>query len=362
VLSELLYGFRDAFGPFNVFHYITFRSALGAFSAFLLCFFLLPVWIAYFRRRGVGQVIRSDGPKSHGAKAGTPTMGGLVVVGAIALCLVLWARPQSPLVWLSLAALLWFGGVGAVDDWLKLREQHSRGLSAMWKLFWQFLGAFLIGAAYLLVAPGGLESGSVLSLPFWKHPLVIPAGAYLFMVSVVMVGMSNAVNLADGLDGLAAGLIGLSAAGLVVIAYLAGNLKFSGYLMIPYVPAAGELAVVCAILAGACLGFLWYNAPPAEVFMGDVGALGMGGLLGAVAVFCRAEVLMLVIGGVFVLEALSVLAQVGSFKLTGKRVLRMAPLHHHFELSGVPETKVIVRFWIFSLLLVLGMLMTLKLR
>ena len=362
MLSELLYGLRGEFSPFNVFHYITFRSALGALSAFLVCFLLLPLWIALFRRRGVGQVIRKEGPKSHRAKAGTPTMGGLIVVGAIALCLVCWARPASPLVWLSLAALLWFGGVGVVDDWLKLAEGHSRGLPAMWKLFWQFLGAFLLGGAYLLVSPGGLDQGSLLSIPFWKHPLSVPVGAYLFVVALVMVGMSNAVNLTDGLDGLAAGLIAMTAAGLIVIAYLAGNLKFSGYLRIPYVPAAGELAVVCAILVGACLGFLWYNAPPAQVFMGDVGALGMGGLLGAVSVFCRAEVLMLIFGGVFVLEALSVLAQVGSYKLLGRRVLRMAPLHHHFELSGVPESKVIVRFWIFSLLLVLGMLMTLKLR
>jgi phospho-N-acetylmuramoyl-pentapeptide-transferase len=362
MLSDLLYGLRGDFGAFNVFHYITFRSALGALSAFLVCFVCLPFWIALFRRHGVGQVIRNDGPSSHGVKAGTPTMGGLVVVLAIALCLVLWARPDSPLVWLSLASLLWFGGIGAVDDYLKLREANSRGLTAMWKLFWQFLGAFLLGAAYLLVQPGGLEHGSLLSLPFWKHPLVIPVGAYLFMVSFVMVGTSNAVNLTDGLDGLAAGLIALTAAGLSVVAYLAGNLKFSGYLRIPYVPAAGELAVVCAILVGACLGFLWFNAPPAQVFMGDVGALGMGGLLGTIGVFCRAEVLLLIFGGVFVLEALSVLAQVGSYKLTGKRVLRMAPLHHHFELSGVPEPKVIIRFWIFSLLLVLGMLMTLKLR
>jgi len=362
MLSDLLYGFRGSFGGFNVFHYITFRSALGALSAFLLCFLVLPVWIAHFRKRGVGQIIRSDGPKSHGSKAGTPTMGGIVVVAAIVICIVLWARPASPLVWLSLLSLLWFGSVGAVDDWLKLRERHSRGLPAMWKLFWQFLGAFTIAMAYLLLTPGGIENGSTLSLPFWKHPLVIPMSVYLFMVSVVMVGTTNAVNLTDGLDGLAAGLIAFSAVGLAVVAYLAGNLKFSGYLRIPYVPAAGELAVVAAILIGACMGFLWYNAPPAQVFMGDTGALGMGGLLGSVAVFCRAEVLLLIFGGVFVLEALSVLAQVGSYKLLGRRVLLMAPLHHHFELSGVPESKVIIRFWIFSLLLVMSMLVTLKLR
>ncbi len=361
MLSELLYGWRSDVGAFNVFHYITFRSALGALSAFLACFLLLPRWIEWFRRRGVGQVIRSDGPSSHGPKAGTPTMGGFVVVGAIGVGIALWAKP-GPLVWLSMLALAWFGGIGLVDDLRKLRERHSRGLSARAKLFWQFTGAIVIAVLYLYATQGGLEQPGRLTLPFWKHDVLVPAWAYVLLASFVMVGTTNAVNLTDGLDGLAAGSLALAAGGLGVMAYLAGNAKFSGYLHIPFVPAAGELSVVLAILVGACLGFLWFNAPPAQIFMGDVGALGMGGLLGAVAVFARAEIALVVFGAVFVVEALSVLAQVGFYKLRRRRILLMAPLHHHFELRGVPEPKVIVRFWIFSVLLIIAMLMTLKLR
>jgi phospho-N-acetylmuramoyl-pentapeptide-transferase len=362
VLSDALYNLRWLFKGLNVFHYITFRSVAGALTAFLLCYVFLPMWIDYFHRRGLGQVIRPDGPQSHKPKAGTPTMGGLVVILVASVCLLLWAKPGNPLVWMSLLALLWFGGIGAVDDWLKLKEMHSRGLSPNEKLLWQFVGAIVISVLYLVSSPGGMESAGTLSLPFLKHPVPIPLVFYIFLSSVVMVGTSNAVNLTDGLDGLAAGLIALAAVGLAVVAYLAGNLKFSAYLRIPYVPNAGELAVVCAIVVGACLGFLWYNAPPAQVFMGDVGALGLGGILGAMAVFAKAELLLVIFGGVFVLEALSVLAQVGIFKLSKRRVFLMAPLHHHFELKGLPESKLIIRFWIFSLLLVISMLMTLKLR
>ena len=362
MLSEALYSLKWLFKGFNVFHYITFRSVAGSLTAFLLCYFFLPMWIDYFRRRGLGQVIRSDGPQSHKPKAGTPTMGGLVVILTVAACLLLWAKPGNGLVWMSLLAMLWFGGIGAVDDWIKLREMHSRGLSPNEKLLWQFVGAIVISVLYLVSSPGGMERAGTLSLPFIKQPVPLPLVIYMFLSSVVMVGTSNAVNLTDGLDGLAAGLIALAACGLAVVAYLAGNLKFSAYLHIPYVPSAGELAVVCAIVVGACLGFLWYNAPPAQVFMGDVGALGLGGVLGAVAVFAKAELLLVIFGGVFVLEALSVLAQVGIFKLSKRRVFLMAPLHHHFELKGLPESKVIIRFWIFSILLVISMLMTLKLR
>jgi phospho-N-acetylmuramoyl-pentapeptide-transferase len=361
VLSELLFSWRDSFGALNVFHYITFRSALGALSAFLACFLLLPRWIEWFRRRGVGQIIRADGPSSHGQKAGTPTMGGFIVVTAIAAGMMLWAKP-GPLVWLSLLALAWFGAIGLVDDLRKLRERHSRGLSARAKLAWQIAGAAGLAALYLHLTQGGLDQPGRLALPFWKHDVMVPGWAYVLLATVVMVGTTNAVNLTDGLDGLAAGSLALAAGGLAVMAYLAGNARFSAYLNIPFVPAAGELAVVLAILTGACLGFLWFNAPPAQVFMGDVGALGMGGLLGAVAVFARAEIALIVFGAVFVIEALSVLAQVGFYKLRRRRILLMAPLHHHFELRGVPEPKVIVRFWIFSVLLIIAMLMTLKLR
>ena len=362
MLSDLLYSMRGSFNALNVFHYITFRAAMGALVTFLLCFLLLPAWIGYFKRRGMGQVIRMDGPQSHRPKAGTPTMGGLVMVASTAISLVLWARPGNYLVWLNLLALLWFGAIGVVDDCLKLKEQHSRGLSATSKLLWQFLGAILLAITYVVLFPGGMDRAAVLSLPFLKYPIDIPLALYVTMAALVMVGTSNAVNLTDGMDGLAAGCIGMTAAGLAVVAYLAGNFKFSSYLHIPYIPAAGELAVACAALIGACLGFLWYNAPPAQVFMGDVGALGLGGLLGAMAVFIKAELLLVIFGGVFVIEALSVLAQVGFYKFSKRRILLMAPLHHHFELRGLPESKLVVRFWIFSALLIISMLLTLKLR
>jgi phospho-N-acetylmuramoyl-pentapeptide-transferase len=289
-------------------------------------------------------------------------MGGLVALAAIALGVVLWARPSNALVWLCLVALIWFGAVGAVDDWLKLRDHNSRGLSAPAKLFWQFLGAIVIIVLYVAATPDGWASAGMISLPFLKQPVAVPPAASLMLGVLVMVGTSNAVNLTDGLDGLAAGCLALTAAGMGVVAYLVGNLKFADYLRIPFIADAGELAVVSAILVGASLGFLWFNAPPAQVFMGDVGALGLGGLLGAIAVFIKAELLLVIFGGVFVLEALSVLAQVGYFKLRKRRILLMAPLHHHFELRGLPESKLIIRFWIFSILLIVGMLATLKLR
>ncbi len=362
MLSRLLFSLRDVFGAFNVFQYITFRSAFGALVAFGICYITMPSWIAFLRRRGIGQVVRTDGPQSHQPKAGTPTMGGVVLLIVIALSTTLWAWPDRPLVWLILVALLWFGGIGVVDDLKKVRSQYHRGLSPTSKLLWQSLGAVGITLIYLLRAPQGVQEASILSLPFLKYPVYIPTAVYVLLACIVMVGTTNAVNLTDGLDGLAAGCMALTGTGLGVMAYLAGNKIFSTYLRIVHIPEAGEVAVVCAILVGACLGFLWYNAYPAQIFMGDVGSLGLGGMLGAVAVFIKAELLLVIFGGVFVLEALSVLAQVGFYKLKKKRILLMAPLHHHFELRGLPESKVIVRFWIFSILLIVGMLCTLKLR
>ena len=362
MLSDFLYGLKHLWSPFNVFHYITFRMALGAAVAFLICFFLMPAWIRLFERRGVGQIIRKAGPKAHRRKSGTPTMGGVVVVGAIAVCILLFARPGNPLVWLGLSSLLWFGAIGFVDDWMKLKERRSRGLSAPTKLLWQFIGAILLACGYLLTMPYGIEQGSLMSLPFIKHALPIPLILYLFVTALVMVGTSNGVNLTDGLDGLAAGCVALAAVGLVVLSYVSGNKPISSYLRIVYIPNAGELAVLGAIVVGALMGFLWYNAYPAQVFMGDLGALGLGGMLGAIAVFTKSEVPLMIFGGVFVLESVSVLAQVGVFKLTRKRIFLMAPLHHHFELSGVHESKVIVRFWIFGVLLIVAMLSMLKLR
>jgi phospho-N-acetylmuramoyl-pentapeptide-transferase len=362
MLSDFLYGLKGLWSPLNVFHYITFRMALGAAVAFILCFTMMPAWIRWFQRRGMGQVIRKAGPRAHRKKSGTPTMGGVVVAGSITACILLFARPGNPLVWLSLFSLLWFGAIGFVDDWRKLSERRSRGLSAPVKMLWQFVGAVVLACAYLLSRPYGIEQGAVLSLPFIRNALVIPLVVYLFLAALVMVGTSNGVNLTDGLDGLAAGCVALAAVGLAVLAYVSGNKPIASYLRIMYVPNAGELAVVGAIVVGALMGFLWYNAYPAEVFMGDLGALGLGGMLGAIAVFIKAEVPLAIFGGVFVLESVSVLAQVGVYKLIRRRIFLMAPLHHHFELSGVHEAKVIVRFWIFGVLLIVAMLSMLKLR
>jgi len=362
VLSELLFSLHRSFFPFNVFRYITVRAAVGALTAFLLCCIFMPAWIRYVRRRHMGQVVRKDGPSTHRKKEGTPTMGGLVGMGAAVVCILLWARPQSHLVWLSLFAIIWFGGIGLTDDLLKFTRHSSGGLSMSAKLLWQSLGAFALISVYAVFEPWGFEHASLISLPFLKNPIYWGFAAYLFLAALVIVGTTNAVNLSDGLDGLAAGCCTFAAAGLGIYAYLAGNRQFSSYLHIFYVPEAGELAVICGILVGVCLGILWFNSYPADVFMGDVGALGLGGILGTLAVFIKAEVVLAIFGGVFVAEALSVLFQVASFRFWGRRIFRMAPLHHHFELRGVPETKVIVRFWIFSILLIIAMLSTLKLR
>ena len=362
MLSELLFSLRNEWSPLNVFRYITFRAAIGALSAFLLCYLFLPPWINYVRRRKMGQLVRKDGPKTHLKKAGTPTMGGLIMVLVSAVCILLWVRPRSHLVWLSLGSLLWFAGIGMADDWLKFTRRNTGGLSATSKLLWQSVGAIILVAIYSVLSPWGLEGASMLSLPFLRNPVTMAFSIYLFVAMLVIVGTTNSVNITDGLDGLAAGCCAFAASGLGVYAYLVGNKGFASYLRILYVPEAGELAVICAILTGACLGFLWFNAYPAEVFMGDVGALGLGGALGSLAVFIKAEVVLAIFGGVFVAEALSVLFQVASFRLLKRRIFKMAPLHHHFELGGIPEAKVIVRFWIFSLLLIVAMLSTLKLR
>ncbi len=359
MLYHLLYPLREWFGPFNVFRYITFRTFYATVTAGLLVFFLMPRFIAYFRRKRMGQVIREEGPQSHHTKAGTPTMGGVVMIAAVTLAVLLWGNLTNPYLWLALGTLLSFGFLGFVDDYLKLTRGRNLGLRAREKLLVQ--AVLVVGLWFLLFRVVGLSDELV--FPFLKmlHPEL--GLLYLPFLFLVVVGTSNAMNLTDGLDGLAivpfmvvAGVYGL-------LAYLTGHVKFAHYLQIPYVPGVGELAVFCGALFGAGLGFLWYNAHPAEIFMGDVGSLGLGAALGAVAVMVKEELLLVVAGGLFVAEALSVILQVGYFKLTGgRRLFRMAPLHHHFELSGWPENKVVVRFWIVSVICGILALSTLKLR
>jgi phospho-N-acetylmuramoyl-pentapeptide-transferase len=364
------------FSPLNVFRYITVRTAVASLTAMLLSLLLGPWVIERLREMQVKQYIREEGPKGHHAKAGTPTMGGVLIVAAIVIPTLLWADLRNPYVLLSLGATIAFGAIGFVDDYNKVVRRRNLGLRAGPKFSFQVLTCAAVGVALLRLQAIGAYS-TQLSVPFLKklHPdLVIDLLArhrfiwplafvpfVLFLVFVI-VGCSNAVNLTDGLDGLAIGCVLVSSAALTVLTYLSSHARFAEYLEIQRIPDAGELVIFCGSLVGASLGFLWYNAHPAEMFMGDVGSLALGGAIGTVAVIIKQEILLISIGGVFVLEALSVIIQVGSFKLTGKRVFRMAPLHHHFEMLGWSESKIIVRFWIAALVFALFSLTTLKLR
>ena len=346
---------------FNVFSYITLRAVLAMLTALMISFIVGPAMIRKLTAYKIGQSVRDDGPQTHLVKAGTPTMGGALILVAMAVSTLLWADLKNPYVWVVLATTLGFGAIGWVDDWRKVVHRNPKGLPARTKYFWQSLiGA---GVAVFLAMTATLPAHTELIVPFFKM-LTIPLGGVGFAVLTyfVIVGSSNAVNLTDGLDGLAIMPTVMVAGALALFAYVAGNFVFSRYLGVPYVPGAGELAVFCTALAGAGLGFLWFNAYPAEVFMGDVGALALGAAIGVVAVIVRQEIVLFVMGGVFVVETLSVVLQVGSFKLTGKRIFRMAPLHHHYELKGWKENQVVVRFWIISMMLVLVGLSTLKLR
>jgi len=308
----------------------------------------------------IGQTVRDDGPQTHLSKAGTPTMGGALILIVIAITTILWGDLNSHHVWIVLGVTMAFGVIGWIDDYLKLVRKNSDGLVARWKYFWQSVVG--LTAAVILYSTAQLPAETELIVPFFKE-VAIPLGMGFVLLSYLMiVGMSNAVNLTDGLDGLAILPTVMVGAALGLIAYVAGNLQFSGYLQIPYIPGAGELAVFCGALIGAGLGFLWFNTYPAQVFMGDVGALALGAALGVVAIIVRHEIVLLIMGGLFVLETASVIMQVASFRFTGKRIFRMAPIHHHFELKGWPEPKVIVRFWIVTLVLVTVGLSTLKLR
>ena len=370
-LADLLKGWISGF---HLFQYLTFRTIMSTLTALAVSLLAGPAIIRKLTAIKAGQVIRTDGPQSHLIKAGTPTMGGALILGSIAVATLLWADLRNRYVWLVLGVSLAFGAIGFYDDYKKLVLKDSRGLAARWKYFWQSL--FGLSVALFLYFTADTPAATTLYLPLikqaqlplapiadisspslWIGGIIFVAVAYL-----IVVGFSNAVNLTDGLDGLAIMPSVLVATALGVFAYLAGNKVFSEYLGIPAIPGAGELAIFCSALAGAGLGFLWFNTYPAQVFMGDIGALAIGAALGCIAVIVRQEIVLLIMGGVFVMETASVMLQVASFKLTGKRIFRMAPIHHHFELKGWPEPRVIVRFWIISVVLVLIGLATLKVR
>ncbi|HEV7632455.1 MAG TPA: phospho-N-acetylmuramoyl-pentapeptide-transferase [Steroidobacteraceae bacterium] len=346
---------------FNVFSYLTLRGILAVISALLLSLLVGPGMIAKLSRYQIGQVVRTDGPKSHLPKAGTPTMGGALIIVAISIATLLWADLSSRYIWIILGVTLAFGLIGFYDDYLKLVVGNSKGLAARWKYLLQSVAG--IGAALTLYYTARVPGETTLFLPIVKE-FALPLGAvgFVSLAYLMIVGMSNAVNLTDGLDGLAIMPAAMVAGALGIFAYASGNAIFANYLSIPAIPGAGEVLIFCGAMVGAGLGFLWFNSYPAQVFMGDIGALALGAALGLIAVIVRQEVVVLVMGGVFVLETASVILQVASFKMTGKRIFRMAPIHHHFELKGWAEPKVIVRFWIISLLLVLAGLATLKVR
>ncbi|MFZ4484027.1 MAG: phospho-N-acetylmuramoyl-pentapeptide-transferase [Chthoniobacterales bacterium] len=358
--SEILKGF-------NVFQYITFRALAAGVTAFVLSLVFGNFVIRLLISLKLGQPIRSQEEvhrlhELHGAKAGTPTMGGVLLLGAVLISTFLWARPTNPLVWVALFSVIYLGALGFIDDYLKVTKKSSDGISSRLKFILQCVLAATI-TIFFVVQPELSEHATRLFVPFAKEPIIQNMGIFTFFLYLfVIVGASNAVNLTDGLDGLAAGCTAVVASAFAVLTYAAGNFKVASYLQITFVPFSGELAVVCMALVGAALGFLWWNCHPARVFMGDTGSLAIGGLLGVLAISCKQELLLALMGGVFVLEAGSVILQVASFKLTGRRIFKMSPLHHHFELSGWKESTVIVRFWILSIVFALLGLATLKLR
>jgi len=345
---------------FEVFRYITLRTILAALTALFVSLLVGPAIIRYFSSYQIGQTVRDDGPQSHLAKAGTPTMGGTLILVTIAAATLLWSDPDNRYVWIVLLTTLAFGALGMYDDYKKLVRRDARGLSARWKYFWQ--SVFGAAGAYALWATHLDPAETQLFVPFFKH-LVLDLGPWFMLLAYfVIVGSSNAVNLTDGLDGLATLPTVLIAGALGIFAYASGHAEIARYLLIPHLPGVGELAIFCGALVGSGLGFLWFNTYPAQVFMGDVGALALGAALGLVAVAVRQEIVLFIMGGVFVIETVSVMLQVASFRLTGKRIFHMAPLHHHFELKGWPEPRVTVRFWIITFILVLVGLASLKIR
>ncbi len=360
MLYHLAEWLTPLFSPLNAFQYLTLRAIMGVLTALGFSLFLGPYLIDYLVRKQIGQPVRDDGPKSHFSKAGTPTMGGALIIAAVAVATLLWADLRNIYVWIALLCTLSFGAIGFVDDYRKLKYKNSDGLSAKEKYGWQSLAGLLAAGALWAFAESPVNTN--LYFPLLKD-VVIPLGAFFWIWGyLVVVGSSNAVNLTDGLDGLAIMPCVMVAAALGVFAYATGHFKFAEYLGIVYIAGVGEVLIFCTAICGAGLGFLWFNTYPAQMFMGDVGALALGAALGVVALIVRQEVVLFIMGGVFVAETLSVILQVGSYKLTGRRIFRMAPLHHHFELKGWPEPKIIVRFWIVTLILVLIGLATLKVR
>lgn len=358
MLYNWLYSLSDNFFGFNVFRYITFRTFISFFNAFLLCWWMGPHFISFMQRGQVRQTVRDDGPESHKKKTGTPTMGGCLILLSALIPVLLWVDLLNPLVWAVLLITWGFGLIGFIDDYLKVSKKNTKGLSGRMRL----AGEFLISGIAIAFLIHNSDLATTLRLPFLKEPILDLGWFYVVFAALVIVGTANAVNLTDGLDGLATVPVVISAGTLALFAYFSGHFEISQYLQIPHVVGAGELVPIAAAIIAGCLGFLWYNAYPAQVFMGDVGSLSLGGFLGAMAVITQNEILMVLLGGVFVVEALSVITQVASFKLTGKRIFKMAPIHHHFELKGLVETKIIVRFWIISILLAIMSLATLKLR
>jgi phospho-N-acetylmuramoyl-pentapeptide-transferase len=361
MLYWLLYPLRDVIPAFNVFRYITFRVVAAMVLALILSWLLGPWFIRQLRRLSVGQNIRDVGPQAHQVKAGTPTMGGLLILFATLVPTLLLGDLRNIYVWLVVIVTSAFGAIGFADDYLKVRNRRNLGLTARAKFLLQVLVGLAFGIA-LLVLPAESGFNPTVTLPFIKRLALHLGYFYIPFVAFVLVGSSNAVNLTDGLDGLAIGATSVAAATYAIFTYVAGNRLIANYLQLAYVPGVGEVAVFCGAMVGAGVGFLWFNSHPAEVFMGDVGSLSLGAAIGSVAVIAKQEILLVLVGGLFVMEALSVIIQVASFKLRGKRVFRMSPLHHHFELSGWAEPKVIVRFWILSILFALLSLSTLKLR
>jgi phospho-N-acetylmuramoyl-pentapeptide-transferase len=356
-LAEYLTQF---YSGFNMFSYLTMRAILSVLTALILSLYWGPKLIRYLQKMQIGQTVRDDGPQSHLSKSGTPTMGGLLILGSIIISALLWADLSNKYVWVVLFVVFTYGAIGFVDDYRKVIRKDPKGLIAKWKYFWQSLIAIVV--AFALYYTRQQEAETMLLVPFFKDVMPQLGMMYIVTTYFVIVGTSNAVNLTDGLDGLAIVPTMMVAGALAIFAYASSNIYFSDYLHIPYLPLASELVIVCTAIFGAGLGFLWFNTYPAQVFMGDVGSLALGAALGIIAVLVRQELVLFIMGGVFVIETVSVILQVGSYKLRGQRVFRMAPIHHHYELKGWPEPRVIVRFWIISLILVLIGLATLKIR
>jgi phospho-N-acetylmuramoyl-pentapeptide-transferase len=359
MIYKLIYFFHTDLSWLNVFRYITFRMLLSALTALMLCLLFGGWVINRLQRMQVGQYIQEDGPPNHKAKEGTPTMGGCLILPTIVLSTICWVEPNNVYVWIVMFVVLAFGAIGFADDYLKVSRKDNRGMSVAAKLSFQIAAALIV--AIILYAYPGFDSR--LNLPFFKSIAPDLGLGYILLVIFIIVGTSNAVNLTDGLDGLAISPLIVAFGSYVVFAYISGHAKIAGYLQIPFISGTGEISIICGAVVGAGLGFLWYNAYPAEIFMGDVGSLPLGALLGTVAVLTKQEIALILVGGLFVFEALSVIFQVAYFKMTGgQRIFRMAPIHHHFELKGWPEPKVIVRFWIISIILALLSFSTLKLR